>query len=127
MSYGERIPIKSRHELDKMREASRHVAEILLELREMMEPGLMTEALDRHARQAIEKRGVKSAFLGYSPGGMSPYPAVLCVSVNEEIVHGIPGKRGLVSGDIVSLDFAVESGGMYGDSACTIPIETGGV
>jgi methionyl aminopeptidase len=122
VSYGERIPIKSRREIDKMREAARHVAEILLELREMMEPGMTTGDLARHAKQAIDKRGLESPFLGYSPGNVPPYPAVLCVSVNDEIVHGIPGKRELMPGDIVSLDFAVECDGLYGDSACTIPV-----
>ena len=122
MSYGERIPIKSRREIEKMREAARYVAEILLELREMTEPGVTTADLAQHAKEAIEKRGVRSPFLGYSPGGVPPYPAVLCASVNEEIVHGIPGKRELVPGDIVSLDFAVECDGFFGDSACTIPV-----
>lgn len=107
-----------------MREAARHVAEILLELRDMTEPGVTTGELASHAGKAIEKRGVKSPFLGYSPGGVPPYPAVLCVSVNEEIVHGIPGKRKLVAGDIVSLDFAVECEGVFGDSACTIAVGT---
>jgi len=122
VSYGERIPTKSRREIEKMREAARYVAEILLELREMTEPGVTTADLACHAEKAIDKRGVKSPFLGYSPWGVPPYPAVLCVSVNEEIVHGIPGKRELVEGDIVSLDFAVEHEGVYGDSACTIPV-----
>jgi methionyl aminopeptidase len=88
----------------------------------MIEPGVTTGELDRRAKKAIGRRGVKSAFLGYSPGGLPPYPAVLCVSVNEEIVHGIPGKRKLEPGDIVSLDFAVECDGLYGDSACTVPV-----
>jgi methionyl aminopeptidase len=122
VSYGERIPIKSRREIEKMRVAACHVAEILLEVREMIEPGVTTGELDRRAKKSIGRRGVKSAFLGYSPGGLPPYPAVLCVSVNEEIVHGIPGKRELEPGDIVSLDFAVECDGLYGDSACTVPV-----
>jgi methionyl aminopeptidase len=122
MAYGERIPIKTRREVDLMREAGRHVAEILLELREMVEPGITTQELDRHAEKAIAERGVVSSFKGYDPYGLPKYPAVLCVSVNEEIVHGIPGSRELVEGDIVGLDFGVSVEGFHGDSAVTVPV-----
>lgn len=122
LSYGQRIPIKTRAELDKMREAGRHVAEILLELRSLVRPGISTEELDRAARKAIALREVKSSFLGYGPHGLPAYPAVLCVSVNEEIVHGIPGGRILEEGDIVSLDFGVSVDGWHGDSAVTVAV-----
>jgi methionyl aminopeptidase len=115
----ERIPIKTRAEIEAMREASRHVAEILLELREMVEPGLTTAELDQHARSCIEARGLTSSFLDYDPADLPPYPAVVCVSVNEEIVHGIPGNRALESGDIVSIDFGAQLAGVHGDSAFT--------
>jgi methionyl aminopeptidase len=121
MAFGERIPIKTRSEIEKMREANRHVAEILLELREMVKPGVTTRELDRHAEKAIAERGVESSFKGYDPHGLPKYPAVLCVSVNDEIVHGIPADRELVEGDIVSLDFGVSVDGFHGDSAVTIP------
>jgi methionyl aminopeptidase len=98
------------------------VAEILLELREHAKPGATTAELERVARRCIRERGVESAFLGYGPGGLPPYPAVLCVSVNEEIVHGIPGPRELKEGDIVSLDFGVVSEGFFGDSALTVKV-----
>ena len=65
---------------------------------------------------------LESSFLGYSPGGAPPYPAVICTSVNAEIVHGIPGKRELVDGDILKLDFGVVFGGFHGDSALTIRV-----
>jgi methionyl aminopeptidase len=122
VSLGERIPVKSRREIEVMREAARHVAEILLELRERARPGTTTEALDRYAARAIRKRGVESSFLGYAPGGLPPYPGVVCLSVNEEIVHGIPGSRELREGDILSIDFGVCCEGFHGDSAVTIPI-----
>ena len=122
MSYGERIPIKTRREIEAMRAAGRHVAEILLELRERVRPGVTTEELDAFAEKAIGARGVESSFKGYDPHGLPAYPAVLCVSVNDEIVHGIPGPRELRSGDIVSLDFGAVSGGLHGDSAVTVAV-----
>ena len=118
----ERIPIKTRSEIDAMRVTGRHVAEILLELRALVAPGLSTAELDQHARQSIESRGLISSFLDYDPAGLPPYPAVVCVSVNEEIVHGIPGSRELKEGDIVSIDFGVELGGVHGDSAFTMAV-----
>ena len=122
MSYGERIAIKSRREIEIMREIGHLTAEILLEIRERARPGVTTGQLDEIAARALEKRGLNSPFLGYAPGGIAPYPAVLCASVNEEIVHGIPGPRELREGDIISLDFGVETRGWHGDSAVTIAI-----
>jgi methionyl aminopeptidase len=122
MAFGERIPIKTRREIETMREANRHVAEILLELREMVKPGITTRELDRHAEKAIKERGLESSFKGYDPHGLPKYPAVLCVSVNEEIVHGIPSDRELKEGDIVGLDFGVAVDGYHGDSAVTLPV-----
>ncbi len=122
MGYGERIPVKTRREVTLMREASRHVAEILVELRDMVEPGITTEDLDRHAEKSIVERGVVSSFKGYDPHGLPRYPAVLCVSVNEEIVHGIPGSRVLREGDIVGVDFGVSVDGYHGDSAVTVAV-----
>jgi methionyl aminopeptidase len=117
-----RIPIKSDRELDLMREAARHVGEILLEVREHIRPGVTTGELEEIAAKSIAKRGVRSSFKGYDPHGLPKYPAVLCVSVNDEIVHGIPGPRELADGDIVSLDFGVSVDGYHGDSAVTIPV-----
>jgi methionyl aminopeptidase len=122
VSYGERIPIKTRRELAAMRDAGRHVAEVLLELRDRARAGVTTQELDAWAEKAIGARGVESSFKGYDPHGLPAYPAVLCVSVNDEIVHGIPGPRELRPGDIVSLDFGVSSDGMHGDSAVTVAV-----
>lgn len=122
MSYGQRIPIKTRKEIEAMRVSGRHVAEILLMLRDAAKPGVATSELDDLAAREIEKRGIESSFLGYGPGGMPPYPAVVCVSVNDEIVHGIPGSRVLEDGDIVSVDFGITHDGFHGDSALTIAV-----
>ena len=122
IAYGERITIKTRRELEWMREASRHVAEILLELRELAKAGVTTGELDAAAERSIARRGVASSFKGYGPHGLPRYPAAVCISVNDEIVHGIPGPRELRDGDILSLDFGVHVNGFHGDSAVTVPI-----
>lgn len=122
MASAGNIALKSRRDLEHMREAARHVAEILLEVREKARPGVTTGELGEVARRAIRDRGVESSFLGYGPHGLPKYPSVICISVNEEIVHGIPGPRLLGEGDIVGLDFGVSVQGWHGDSAVTIPI-----
>jgi methionyl aminopeptidase len=122
MGLRQRIPVKTQRELETMREAARHVGEILLEVREHVKPGVTTAELDEVAAKSISDRGVRSSFKGYDPHGLPKYPAVLCVSVNEEIVHGIPGSRELAGGDIVSLDFGVSVDGYHGDSAVTLPV-----
>ena len=122
MSFGERIEIKSRSEIQQMRDVGQKTAEILLELRENARPGVTTQQLDDLAAKGLEKRGLNSPFLGYAPGGVAPYPAVLCASVNDEIVHGIPGPRELKDGDIISLDFGVELSGWHGDTAVTVAV-----
>lgn len=119
---GGSIPIKTRRELEKMREAARHVGEILVELRAFARPGITTRELDEVTRRQIRLRGVQSSFLGYGPHGLPGYPAVICLSVNDEIVHGIPGPRELKEGDILGLDFGVSVDGYHGDSAVTIAI-----
>lgn len=122
MAYGERIHVKTRREIERMREAARHVAEILLELRERAKPGVTTAELNEAAERSIARRGVVSSFKGYGPHGLPKYPASVCISVNDEIVHGIPGPRELRDGDILSLDFGVSVDGWHGDSAVTVPI-----
>lgn len=122
MALAQPIPIKSRRELEQMRVACRHAGEILLELRERVHPGMRTAELDRIASELIRERKLESSFLGYGPGGLPPYPAVVCVSVNEEIVHGIPGERALEEGDIVGIDFGIHTGGFHGDTAVTIAV-----
>jgi methionyl aminopeptidase len=122
MTYGDQIPIRSRRETESMREAGRHVGEILLELRNYAEPGVKTIEFDRLAARAIEDRGLTSSFVGYAPGVLPPYPSTICISVNDEIVHGIPGSRELKKGDILSLDFGIICDGFHGDSALTVPV-----
>jgi methionyl aminopeptidase len=116
------IQLKSKRELRKMRTAGRHVGEILLRLRALVRPGVKTGEIDRVAREEIRQRGLASSFLGYGPGGLPPYPAVVCVSVNDEIVHGIPGSRELQEGDLLKLDFGAIFEGFHGDSAVTVAV-----
>ena len=106
---GEQIPVKTRRELELMRQAARHVGEILVALKAFAQPGVATRAVDDLTRDMIRERGVKSSFLGYGPNGLPGYPAVICLSVNDENVHGIPGPRELEEGDILGLDFACRS------------------
>ena len=114
------IICKSPAELEKMREASALVAEVLAELVAMVKPGISTFDLDVEAERLVRAAGAEPAFKGY--GG---YPCTLCASVNEQIIHGIPSKKPLLDGDIVSLDMGVKKHGFFGDSAVTVPV--GGV
>ena len=116
------IQLKSKRELEKMREAGRHVGEILVQLRSLAKPGVITAEIDRAAQAQIEERKLGSSFLGYGPRGAPPYPAVICTSLNAEIVHGIPGNRELKEGDVIKLDFGVIFEGFHGDSALSIPV-----
>src|SRR5271166_271 len=110
------ITIKTPAEIAVMRQASQIVAEILEALAAAVRPGITTEELDQLAEDLTYKKGAKPAFKGYKPGDVV-YPKSLCVSVNNEIVHGIPSSRKLKAGDIVGLDFGVVYEGFYGDSA----------
>ena len=99
-----------------MRRASRVVAEVLLQLKPLVKPGVSTAELDAFAERRVRELGAAPAFLGYRG-----YPATLCVSINEEIVHGIPSpKRFVKAGDIVSLDMGAVVDGFYGDAAVTV-------
>ena len=108
---------KSWSELQKMHRACRIVVETLETLAQAAVPGVTTKELARIAKDRIVKEGAKPAFLGYRG-----YPATLCISVNEEVVHGIPGSRKLKDGDIVSLDLGCVVDGFYGDSARTVAV-----
>jgi methionyl aminopeptidase len=111
------ITLKSREEVEKLRAANRIVAEAMARLREEISPGATTGELDRIAREFIRSRGAAPAFPTV-PG----YRHTLCTSVNEEVVHGIPGKRRLEEGDIVSIDCGVILDGFFGDHAWTFPV-----
>jgi methionyl aminopeptidase len=112
------IVCKSPAEIEKMRQSGRVVRQILDHVRSLVEPGATTMDLERAAEQKMKDLGVKPAFKGYYD-----YPCVLCTSINEEIVHGIPSeKRVLKAGDIVSVDCGVVLDGYYGDAAITVPV-----
>lgn len=105
-----------------MREAGRHVAEVLALLREAVKPGVVVRELDLLVEREFKRRGVGSPFLHYKPRpNIPPYPARVCVSINDQIVHGIPGDRVLQEGDIVSMDLGVIYKGYVGDAAITVP------
>jgi methionyl aminopeptidase len=112
------IVCKSQSEIEKMRRSGHIVRQVLDELRKMVAPGVTTMDLEKAAEQKIKDAGAKPAFKGYYD-----YPCVLCTSVNEEIVHGIPSaKRVLEAGDIVSIDCGVVLDGYYGDAAITVAV-----
>jgi methionyl aminopeptidase len=117
------ITLKSAREIEVMRRANVIVAEILAELREKVAAGVTTLELDSLAEELTYKKKATPAFKGYQMAGRI-YPRSLCVSVNEEIVHGIPSGRVLKDGDIVGLDFGVVYEGFYGDSAVTVGVGT---
>ncbi len=97
--------------------------EILALLRDAVHAGVTTGELDALARAELARRGATSNFAGYTPiKGVPPFPGVICASVNEEVVHGIPGPRVLAQGDIVALDFGAVLGGWHGDSAITVAV-----
>ncbi|UCH42641.1 MAG: type I methionyl aminopeptidase [Dehalococcoidales bacterium] len=111
------IIIKSAREIACMREAGRIWAKVMEELKLKIGPGMKTEELDHIANEEVTRLDAKPSFKGYRG-----YPASLCVSVNDEIVHGIPGKRVLEEGDIVSLDFGAIYDGFHADAAVTVGI-----
>jgi methionyl aminopeptidase len=113
------ITIKSDEEVKVMREAGRVVGQTLQILRDAVKPGLVVKELDKLVRKEYAKRGVIPTFLGYAE---PPYPATVCVSVNEELVHGIPGSRVIKEGDIVSIDLGATYKGFVGDSALTFGV-----
>jgi methionyl aminopeptidase len=114
------ITLKSKDEIQLMREAGRVVAETLQMLTAMVKPGINVLELDEAVRREFSRRGVTPTFLGYPPGSPKPFPATVCVSINEEIVHGIPRDRIIQDGDIVSIDLGATVRGYVGDSAVSV-------
>lgn len=108
---------KTAEEIVTMRQAGKMLAQVLQTLKESIKPGMQTGELDDIARAELKKLGGNAPFLGYQG-----FPATLCVSVNEEVVHGIPGGRVIEDGDIVGLDFGVEIDGLVTDGAITVPV-----
>jgi len=114
--------LKSRSEIERMRAASGVVAEVLATLRERVRPGVSTAELDAVAEEITRARGAVPAFKGYEVAGRV-FPACVCISINDEVVHGIPSRdRVLGEGDIVGLDFGVSIDGYFGDAAVTVPV-----
>lgn len=111
------IELKNPAQIERMRKAGRIVAETLELMRNSVRPGVTTQELDRLAEEHIRKQGAIPAFKGYNG-----FPATLCASVNEQVVHGIPGLRTLQSGDIISIDCGAVIDGYYGDAAITLPV-----
>ncbi len=111
------IVYKSREEIEKIRQSNQIVARILEEMKPLIKPGIQTWELDDYAERRCRELGALPAFKGYRG-----FPASLCTSINEEIVHGIPSSRKLKEGDIISLDFGTNYKGFYGDAAVTYPV-----
>lgn len=111
------VTLKTADQIAKMREAGEVVASMLAATRDAVKPGITTAELDRIAADVLARAGAKSSFLGYYG-----YPATICTSVNEQIVHGIPGKRKLKDGDIVGIDAGAIVDGWHADAAITVPV-----
>ena len=119
------VTIKSKREIELMREAGKVVAEVYDELEKHMKPGITTLELDQIAEQTMRKLGAEPAEKGYDPGikGVPKFPASICVSINDEVIHGIPSKyRKLKEGDIVSIDTVALKNGYNGDAARTFVV-----
>ena len=111
------IIIKTPEEIDKMARACRIVGEVLEDLRTFVKPGLSTKDVEKRAEEKISSRGGTAAFRGYRG-----YPAAICASVNNQVIHGIPSQLRLKDGDIISVDVGVYIDGFYGDGAVTLPV-----
>jgi len=114
------IHIKNAREVDAIRESCRIVAETLNLVKKATKAGITTGELDQMAEDHIRSRGGTPAFKGYRQVGTPPFPATLCISINDTVVHGIPGDRVITDGDLVSLDCGVKKNGFYGDAALSV-------
>lgn len=120
---GKRMIIaKSRKDLDRMREVGELIAEVREAVREMIVPGVTTLELNEAAAKMMREAGARPAFLGYQPSGMTPFPFVICASVNEQVVHGFSNAAPLVNGDVISVDMAAFYNGFVGDTAFTAAV-----
>jgi methionyl aminopeptidase len=115
------IPIKSAREIEKMRQACRTASDILDRVSELVRPGITTKEVDEAAADFMQEANVKSAFLGYRLGHRV-FPGNICISLNDEVVHGIASHRRIQYGDIVKLDIGVIEDGWVGDTATTVPV-----
>lgn len=116
------IHLKNRTEIAKMRETGRMVHRVIHQTARAIEPGVTTGELEDIAVKLLSENGGTSPCLGYAPPGHPPYPAWTCISVNEEIVHSVPGRRIIKEGDLVTVDICAELNGWLADSAWTFPV-----
>ncbi len=116
------ILIKSKKEIDYIRESCKIVAETLQLLKSNIKVGITTLELDKIAEDYIRSNNALPAFKGYSQGGAPGFPGSICASIDDEVVHGIPGSRVLKSGEIISIDIGVLKNNYYGDAALTVPV-----
>jgi len=116
------IYIKTKKEIDLIKESCKIVAETLQLLKSNVKPGITTLELDKIADDYILSNNAKAAFKGYSQAGSFSFPGSICASVDDAVVHGIPGQRVLNNGEIISLDVGVFKNGYYGDAAITVPV-----
>jgi methionyl aminopeptidase len=116
------LRLKAPWELAMMRSSGRKLAEVVELVREAIQPGMSSRELDRLGEAAIRERGGVPSFLGYRGGGNRPYPGSLCISINHEVVHGIPDQRVFSDGDVVSIDMGLLYAGYHADRAFTVPI-----
>lgn len=118
------VTTKSEQEIELMRECCEIVSDVIRLTGSQISPGVITEDLDRMAEEFIRSCGARPAFKGYAPssGARTPFPATLCISVDDAVVHGMPSKRKLEEGEIVSIDVGVEKNGYFGDGAATFPV-----
>lgn len=115
--------IKTKEEIETLREGGKRLGCVLSAIREAIRPGVTTNDLDNLAEKMIRDMGDEPAFLNYKPDGAhTAYPGTLCVSVNDEIVHGIASDRVINEGDIVSIDTGIKHKGLFTDSAITVPV-----
>ena len=105
-----------------MREVGELIAEVRETVRAMIKPGVTTLELNAAARKMMEDAGAKPAFLGYQPSGMTPFPFVICASLNEQVVHGFSTDKPLQEGDVISIDMAAHYNGFVGDTAMTVAV-----
>ena len=116
------IIIKSKKEIDYIRESNVIVAETLQLLKSYVKPGITTLELDKVAEDYIRSNNARPAFKGYSQAGSFDFPGSICSSIDDEVVHGIPGNRALKEGEIISIDVGVEKNGFFGDAALTVAV-----